>query len=160
LHDFYRKVHHIVKHILLNTATAILLLHGFIPHQHHGELSIAEHAREHTSDNIFDYLRTVFHLDLNDQQHLENYEVNQTTCCSVEISIEQIPAEISLDQTPVHGGGFGDASIDCEVIIPPEFPVPVLDFHYCPGRGRFPDTASFLSLFAFSNTGLRGPPVG
>jgi hypothetical protein len=67
-----------IKHIILYLAYALLLLHNLTPHQHHDELSAAEHEREHTSTNILDFLRTIFHNDFGNQYHLDNYELEKT----------------------------------------------------------------------------------
>jgi hypothetical protein len=66
-----------IKHIILYFAYALLLLHNLTPHQHHDELSAAEHEREHTSSNILDFLRTIFHNDFGNQYHLDNYELEK-----------------------------------------------------------------------------------
>ena len=56
------------------TALSMLLLHSFMPHQHHDELSEEEHIEQHTSaSTAFDYLALLFHENIG-VDHLEHFE--------------------------------------------------------------------------------------
>ncbi len=58
-------------------AGSLLLLHTFIPHEHHAEINQVERIQQHQqADDLFDLLQLVFHNDLG-EEHLENF---RTTC--------------------------------------------------------------------------------
>jgi len=64
----------IFNHILLFTAAVIILLHSFVPHEHHDEMGAELHQVEHeNTDNFLGWIKTIFHNDLG-EDHLENYE--------------------------------------------------------------------------------------
>lgn len=63
-----------LKNIPLLISGSLLLLHAFIPHEHHSELDEIEHIQQHQqADGLFDLLQLVFHTDLGDE-HLENFK--------------------------------------------------------------------------------------
>lgn len=60
------------RNILLFHATGIILLHSFIPHLHHGEMTNVEHYMSHKNANdIIDYLGLAFQQGSSD--NLTNY---------------------------------------------------------------------------------------
>ena len=63
-----------LKNISIVLAGVLLLLHTFIPHQHHSELDEVEHIEQHEqAENLFDLLQLVFHIDLGGD-HLEDFK--------------------------------------------------------------------------------------
>lgn len=63
-----------LRNISLILAGALLLLHTFIPHQHHSELDEIEHYEQHKqADNLYDLLQLAFHIDLG-SDHLEAFK--------------------------------------------------------------------------------------
>lgn len=64
----------IMSKIGLLVAASILMLHSFLPHQHHNEIADDRHFIEHdNADSILDYLKLAFHANLG-ENHLEEYE--------------------------------------------------------------------------------------
>lgn len=64
----------IMSKIGLLLAASILMLHSFLPHQHHNETADDRHFIEHdNADSILDYLKLAFHANLG-ENHLEEYE--------------------------------------------------------------------------------------
>ena len=62
------------KNIALIIAGSLLLLHSLIPHEHHSELDEIAHIEQHQeADDLFDFLKLVFHLDFGGE-HLENFK--------------------------------------------------------------------------------------
>lgn len=59
---------------MLFTACFILLLHSFVPHQHHSQDSfqISSATCVHNENNIIGFLGQIFHTDLG-SGHLENF---------------------------------------------------------------------------------------
>lgn len=65
-----------LKNIFLLLAGCLLLLHSFIPHQHHSELSEEEHIEQHEeADDLFEFLQLVFHIDFG-EDHLEKFKTS------------------------------------------------------------------------------------
>lgn len=62
------------------------MLHNITAHQHHTEMSEVEDLREHSSTTLTDWLRTIFHEDLGDAQHLENIIISSSDLDSPEFS--------------------------------------------------------------------------
>lgn len=61
----------------LYAAMTIVLVHSFVPHQHHEELSIEDHNRQHReASNWMDYLLLAFHVSPN-QGHLEEFQTTE-----------------------------------------------------------------------------------
>lgn len=59
---------------LMIVAGAILLLHSFLPHSHHDELSDSEHTEVHEeAETILDFFRLAFHVNQG-ENHLENFK--------------------------------------------------------------------------------------
>ncbi len=81
------------KHTILCVATALLLLHNFTPHQHHGEMAEQGHRCEHRSGSFFDLLRTVFHNNMGGQHHLENIRLEKE-----ELALDSITGETPEDK--------------------------------------------------------------
>ena len=64
--------------IFLHVAMTIVLVHSFVPHQHHEELSIEEHNRQHReASGWIDYLLLAFHIGPN-QGHLDEFHSTET----------------------------------------------------------------------------------
>ncbi len=62
----------LVRWISVYMATAIVLLHSFIPHTHHSEVSITEDIRQHKdASSLLDYLALGFHMEHGDGQLCE-----------------------------------------------------------------------------------------
>jgi desulfoferrodoxin (superoxide reductase-like protein) len=81
-----------LKNTILCVAAVLLLLHNLTPHQHHGEMTAAEHQREHRSNDFLDILRTIFHNDMGEQHHLENIKlVENEAFAKTEISEDEDP---------------------------------------------------------------------
>ncbi|MEO9482455.1 MAG: hypothetical protein ABJG47_03380 [Ekhidna sp.] len=92
------------KTISLVLAGALLLLHTFIPHQHHSELDEAEHIEQHQqADDLFDLLQLVFHIDLGGD-HLEDFKTASFTFTSPDFFdhsvLERTYYSVQLDQFP------------------------------------------------------------
>jgi len=77
-----------LKYCLLLTATFILLLHSFVPHQHHviaaSQPTIS--ACVHTENSFLGFLSEVFHLDLG-SDHLENFKPVHKADLALSVSI-------------------------------------------------------------------------
>jgi len=75
-------------------AVLILLIHSIVPHQHHAELTDAEHSEQHTeASSFFDYIALSFHFDHPDGQ-LEEFTTAQTDANEVDqlTQIAEIPS--------------------------------------------------------------------
>ena len=69
----------LIRNIAVLLAGAILMLHNFLPHQHHSELSEEEHITQHeTAENLYDFLQLIFHMDQG-EAHLERYQTTDHT---------------------------------------------------------------------------------
>lgn len=59
-------------------AVSILLMHSFVPHHHHSELSFEQNQEEHqNADGIIDFLALAFHFDHQEGQ-MEEFTVAQS----------------------------------------------------------------------------------
>jgi hypothetical protein len=66
-----------IKTIFIILAGAILLLHTFLPHEHHDELKQNQNIEAHANANsLLDYIKLAFHVDLG-EDHLEGYKITQ-----------------------------------------------------------------------------------
>ncbi|MEP1096306.1 MAG: hypothetical protein ABJG78_14415 [Cyclobacteriaceae bacterium] len=64
----------VVGKILMMVAGVILLMHSFLPHSHHDELSDSEHIEVHEeAETILDFFRLAFHVNQG-ENHLENFK--------------------------------------------------------------------------------------
>jgi len=149
---FNSELTRILQHIFLCVATAIILLHSFIPHLHHGQMNAVQRERECTSENIVDFLRSVFHNDFGDDHHFENMEVSDADFGIVNLFFDATgPDPVCFDHFDHHS--------DSQAIYTPAFFPEAAAHRYVPPRGPYPEARRILSLCAFSNIGLRGPPV-
>ncbi|MEP5612863.1 MAG: hypothetical protein ABJP45_11465 [Cyclobacteriaceae bacterium] len=63
--------------ILMMVAGGILLMHSFLPHSHHDELSDTEHVEVHEeAESILDFFRLAFHVNQG-ENHLEDFKNSQ-----------------------------------------------------------------------------------
>lgn len=76
---------------LLLLASALLLLHSFVPHEHHADMTGTAHETEHRqADSLLDWLQLTFHADLA-PNHLQ--EIPELPSAGWEYSAQQ---EIAL----------------------------------------------------------------
>lgn len=87
-----------IRNILLLIIAAVVFLHGFVPHKHHGEMSAAEHKTAHqNADDLIDLLSLAFHNNLIGD--LENYLIpdriflNRLSCGVSRYIVAHIPFE-------------------------------------------------------------------
>lgn len=60
--------------VLMMVAGGILLMHSFLPHSHHDELSDTEHTEVHEeAESILDFFRLAFHVNQG-ENHLEDFK--------------------------------------------------------------------------------------
>ena len=65
----------VLRYCVLNIASFILLLHSFVPHQHHIQDSLITSIEicSHSENSLLGFLGEVFHMDLG-SEHLENFK--------------------------------------------------------------------------------------
>lgn len=85
-----------VSKLGLLLSVSILLLHSFMPHQHHSEISEERHSLEHKdADSILDYLLLAFHANLG-ENHLEEYQ-KASSIASCFVPSDQLMLELRAD---------------------------------------------------------------
>ncbi|NNJ54969.1 MAG: hypothetical protein HKP14_02485 [Bacteroidia bacterium] len=78
------------RNSILFTALCILLLHSTVPHQHHSETEdIENHELIEQDSSPLDFLIAMFHEDLGEENHLEDYNVST----NIELSVPFITTE-------------------------------------------------------------------
>jgi hypothetical protein len=146
------------KSISLWVAAFMFLLHSFVPHLHHGEISEAMHEQEHQSTHWLDFLRTVFHNELDHEAHLEHVELSKTPVKAAKF----LEFRTSPDHLLFAGGDLQNPE-NWQIAIPKfRYRLPVFDegavVYIRPFWGyRTPEKA--LTAYVFSNKGLRAPPA-
>jgi hypothetical protein len=142
-----------IKHIVLYLAYTLLLLHNLTPHQHHDELSAVEHEREHTSANLFDFLRTIFHNDFGNQYHLDSFEIEKTKCSDKAFVITDFNNE-DIDNQHVN-----ILFHDFETVYSTTFsPQNIAAISHAPPLLHYLKSIIPISFKGFSALGLRAPP--
>ncbi len=120
--------------ILMFIAVAILLLHAFLPHSHHEELSEeelteAEHVEAHEgAATILDFIRLAFHLN-SGSNYLEDYKNTQ-----------QYQAQFFVESSEV--------AIEFEVVVLEESP-----------KSKTTYLSNFQTRFRHKGLSFRGPPA-
>ena len=98
----------LLKYGLLYTAAAILLLHSWVPHQHH-TTQVEEPTFTscvHSDNSILGFLGRVFHQDLG-SEHLENFQSVKKIDFSWQIDfIAEILTINSAEKPAVHGNNY------------------------------------------------------
>lgn len=97
-------------------AISLLMLHSFMPHQHHNQISDEQHTLEHAAaDSILDYILLAFHVSPG-ENHLEDFEKTSSTfyfCANVEICEFQV---IEHQEAPIQS-----AWVELDFIISHQF---------------------------------------
>lgn len=90
-----------IRILSMYVATMIVLLHSFIPHQHHSDFKIQDHIEEHqTIDSFVDYLALAFHFEQHDGQ-LEKFDIGSETTADCSISASFVLSNPLLFNTDV-----------------------------------------------------------
>lgn len=110
-------------------AVAILLLHSFLPHSHHDELSEEEHIEVHEEAvTLLDFIRLAFHIDPG-KNHLEDFK-----------NAQQYQAQFLLAET--------ELKIEFQVILLEESPAYTTTYF-----------SNFQTRFRHKGLSFRGPPA-
>ncbi len=142
-----------IKHIILYLAYALLLLHNLTPHQHHDELSAIEHEREHTSTNILDFLRTVFHNDFGNQYHLDNFELEKNK------STDKAFVITDFDNEDIDNQQVNILSFNFDIPLFTTFSLQnIAAIAHVPPLLHYLKSTIPISFKGFSALGLRAPP--
>ena len=79
-----------LRHILIYTACAILVLHNMTPHAHHDEMSSEVHEIEHReADSLLDWFKLAFHSDMG-EGHLENFISADSQLLDLDLSYNEL----------------------------------------------------------------------
>jgi hypothetical protein len=149
-----------IKYTVLYVATIILLLHNILPHQHHGEMNVLEHERQHESSNILDILCSIFHLDLGDHLHLKNILLVQNNEQQTEKTI--VANVVSENDEPTNQTNFAGSDIYAEVAhaitCEPQLPCFVAMPNYAPLVQHYYKPPTIPLFSGIGQHDLRAPP--
>lgn len=112
-------------------------MHSVLPHEHHAQLSDAEHVEAHSSaDSLLGHIQLIFHVDMGDG-HLDHFESCQGLDCDLKSLGVVSPLYARFTEALL--GGVKEHKNTAE------------EHHH--KRGVFPDSHLFYDL------SRRGPPT-